>query len=80
MLFYSSEMIRACFSQQEYITSPHCHDEAGTMLNIKFLDTGLNYFRWILNYKDYSWASHTSEKKKIIKKYSEMIIPFQNSN
>ena len=80
VLFYSSEMIRACFSQQEYITSPHGHDEAGTMLNIKFLDTGLNYFRWILNYKDYSWASHTSEKKKIIKKYSEMIIPFQNSN
>jgi len=38
--FSSSKMIRACFSEQEYKKSPHCHDETWMTLNIRFKDIG----------------------------------------
>ncbi len=53
--FSTSEMIRACFSEQDYKKSPHCHDEKWMTLNIRFKDIGQSYYLWQLNYKNYSW-------------------------
>lgn len=77
-LFYSSEMIRACFSEQDYHTSPHCHDESGTLLNIQFKDIGQNYYQWVLNYTDYDWPANAPETHKTTQKYSKTLIPFGN--
>ena len=74
--FYSSEMIRACFSQEEYWKSPHCHDETGSILNIQFKDIGKKYYQWTLTYADFDWPSFVSEQEKRTSKFSEIITPF----
>lgn len=77
--FYSSEMIRACFSEKDYHTSQHCHDEYGTLLNIQFKDIGKKYYQWTLTYTDYEWPAFVSEKQKKISKRTEKVIPFGHS-
>ncbi len=56
-------MIRACFSEQDYKKSPHCHDEKWMTLNIRFKDIGQSYYLWQLNYKNYSWDAFKSKKQ-----------------
>ncbi len=74
--FYSYEMIRACFSEKDYKTSPHCHDESGSTLSIGFKNVGKPYYQWTLNYTDFIWESDKSEKYKKIEKHSEVVMPF----
>ncbi len=74
--FYSYEMIRACFSEKDYKTSPHCHDESGSTLSIGFKDVGKPYYQWTLNYTDFTWESDKSEKYKKIEKNSVIVMPF----
>ncbi|WP_137940318.1 hypothetical protein [Chitinivorax sp. B] len=38
--FSESEMIRACFSEQDYKRSPHCHDESSGHLTIRYAASG----------------------------------------
>lgn len=37
--FYCSKMVRACFSEKEYKTSKHCHDESFGSLRIAYGET-----------------------------------------
>jgi len=74
--FYSYEMIRACFSEKEYRTSPHCHDESGSNLSIQFKDVGKPYYQWTLNYTDFTWESFKPEKSKTITKSRVVVMPF----
>lgn len=78
--FYSYEAIRACFSEKDYKTSPHCHDESGSTLSIQFNDIGQPYYQWILNYTDYYWDAFKAEKFKRIEKHSETVMPFAKGN
>ena len=73
--FYSYKMIRACFSERDYKTSPHCHDESGSTLSIQFRDVGKAFYQWTLNYTDFTWDAGKSEKSKKIEKYSEVVMP-----
>lgn len=75
--FHSYEMIRACFSEKDYKTSPHCHDESGSTLSIQFKDVGKPYYQWTLNYTDFTWESFKLEKSKKIEKYREVVMPFK---
>jgi len=34
--FSCSKMVRACFSEKDYATSPHCHDESSGSLRIRY--------------------------------------------
>ena len=43
--FYMDEMIRACFSEEEYRNNPHCHDESMSVLLIKYHDDKKPYYR-----------------------------------
>lgn len=78
--FHSYEMIRACFSEKDYKTSPHCHDESGSTLSIQFKDVGKPYYQWTLNYTDFTWESFKPEKSKKIEKYREVVMPFRVKN
>lgn len=74
--FYSYEMIRACFTEKDYKTSPHCHDESGSTLSIQFKDVGKPHYQWALNYIDFTWDASKSEKFKKIKRHSDVVMPF----
>lgn len=74
--FHSYEMIRACFSEQEYKTSPHCYDESSSILSIQFKDIRKPFYQWTLNYTDFTWDAGKSEKFKNVKKSSEVVMPF----
>ena len=78
--FYSYEAIRACFSEAQYKTSPHCHDESGSTLSIDFKDIGQPYYQWTLNYTDYNWDAFKAEKFKRIEKRSEVVMPLGKEN
>lgn len=75
--FYSYEMIRACFSEKDYKTSPHCHDETGSSLSIQFKDIGKPYYQWTLNYTDFTWEAFKPEKDKVVEKHREVVMPFE---
>ena len=75
--FYSYEMIRACFSEKDYQTSPHCHDESGSSLSIQFKDVGKPYFQWTLNYTDFTWEAFKPERDKVVEKHREVVMPFE---
>lgn len=75
--FYSYEMIRACFSEKDYKTSPHCHDETGSSLSIQFKDIGKPYYQWILNYTDFTWEAFKPEKDKVVEKHRVVVMPFE---
>ncbi|WP_227542934.1 hypothetical protein [Acinetobacter chinensis] len=74
--FSLSERIRACFSEKDYKTSPHCHDESGSTLSIQFKDVGKPYYQWTLNYTDFTWDAGKTEKFKKVKKHSVVLMPF----
>lgn len=75
--FYSYEMIRACFSEKDYKTSPHCHDETSSSLSIQFKDIGKPYYQWILNYTDFTWEAFKPEKDKVVEKHRVVVMPFE---
>ena len=78
--FYMSEMIRACFSEEEY-HNPHCHDESMSVLLIKFHDDKMPYYRWELRYTDTIWDAGVSEKMKRIKKQKPIfVVPYQQES
>lgn len=54
--FSCSKMVRACFSEQEYKTSPHCHGESSGYLTLKFSasSAGLPY-DWTATWHETSW-------------------------
>jgi hypothetical protein len=75
--FHSYEMIRACFAQEEYESSPHCHDESGSTLSIQFKDIGKTYYQWTLNYTDFTWEAFQPESSKVVEKSHNIVMPFQ---
>ncbi|GAA5014372.1 hypothetical protein GCM10023206_24430 [Acinetobacter puyangensis] len=75
--FSYSRMIRACFSEQEYKTSPHCHDEEWGILQIEFKDIGQKYYQWTLNFLEYDWSAFEPESHKQVQKSKKVVIPFQ---
>ncbi len=56
--FSCSKMIRACFSEKEYKTSPHCHDESDGHLTLKFTPSAAGQaYDWTATWHDTSWPS-----------------------
>jgi hypothetical protein len=54
------KMVRACFSEKEYRTSPHCHDESTGSLRIAYAapsKPGGDY-GWSYTWRQSDWAAH----------------------
>lgn len=55
--FSCSKMVRACFSEREYRTSKHCHDEyAGALRFAAQPEPGADY-RWTLTWRETDWPA-----------------------
>ena len=74
--FYSSSLIRACFSDEDYKKYAHCHEEESTTLLIRYKDIGNKYYEWNLIFTEIFWPAHT-QKKEIQKRYDQ-VIPFSH--
>ncbi|PHM56907.1 hypothetical protein [Xenorhabdus sp. KK7.4] len=75
--FSSMQMIRACFSEEDYAKNLHCHNGWWNILNLKFIDDGKEYYSYKFIQKSYGWPSFT-DKSAIKVEISESIeYPFQ---
>ena len=63
--FSCSKMIRACFSEQEYKTSKHCHDESSGSLRIRYAQAkpGAARHGWTFVWNETDWPQDTPESK-----------------
>jgi hypothetical protein len=52
--FACSKMIRACFREEEYAKSSHCHDEWTGYLSIRYGAAGIQSFVW----HETEWPAH----------------------
>lgn len=76
--FHRSEKIRACFTEQQYATSPHCQDEYWTELKIQFKDLKQTYYQWEFNYSDFTWEAFQPEKDQTIVHHEKVLkMPFE---
>jgi hypothetical protein len=53
-------MVRACFSEKEYRTSPHCHDESTGSLRIAYAAPSKpsGDYGWSYTWRQSDWAAH----------------------
>lgn len=63
--FSCSLMIRACFSEQDYKTSKHCHDETSGSLRIRYAPAppGAARHGWSFVWSQSDWPQDTPESK-----------------
>lgn len=63
--FSCSKMIRACFSEQEYKTSKHCHDESSGSLRIRYAQAKAGAARhgWTFVWNETDWPQNTRESE-----------------
>ena len=65
--FSCTRMVRACFKEKEYETSPHCHDETEGSLRISYglASNSVAPYRWEYLWRETKWPAH--KKKSSIK-------------
>ena len=63
--FSCSKMIRACFSEKDYKTSKHCHDESTGSLRIRYAAAapGASRHGWTFVWSEKDWPQDTLESK-----------------
>ncbi|CAN5300383.1 hypothetical protein BH10PSE3_BH10PSE3_11270 [soil metagenome] len=63
--FSCGKMIRACFSEQEYKTSKHCHDESTGALRIRYAAAAPGKARhgWTFVWSETDWPQDTPQSK-----------------
>lgn len=76
--FFSSEMIRACFSEEDYAKKSHCHDESWSTLSLKFIDEGKAYYTWKFITKSSDWPSFTERSSATVETREQVAYPFQS--
>lgn len=76
--FSSSEMIRACFSEEDYAKNSHCHDESWSTLTLKITDEGKEYYRWKFITKSWNWPSFTDKSTATVESSEQVKYPFQS--
>lgn len=75
--FSSREMIRACFSEQDYAKKSHCHDESWRILTLQFTDEGREYYSWKFITKASDWPSFTDKSAITVGITEKTAYPFQ---
>jgi hypothetical protein len=54
--FSCSKIVRACFTEKEYKTSPHCHGESSGYLTLKYAPNPTNRsYDWTATWNETSW-------------------------
>ncbi|MCG7391432.1 hypothetical protein MHY87_00735 [Microvirga sp. ACRRW] len=56
--FSCNKTVRACFTEKEHKTSPHCHDESTGYLTLKYAaTTASRYYDWTATWNETSWPA-----------------------
>jgi len=75
--FSSREMIKACFTEDDYAKKSHCHDESWSILNLKITDEAKEFYSWKFITKSYSWPAFTDKASAQMKTNERIAYPFQ---
>ncbi len=75
--FSSKEMIRACFTEDDYAKKSHCHDESWSILNLKITDEAKEFYSWRFITKSYSWPAFKDKTSSQVKTSEIVAYPFQ---
>jgi hypothetical protein len=60
--FSCSKMVRACFTEKEYKTSPHCHGESSGYLTLKFATSSASRrYDWTATWHETSWPGGVAQ-------------------
>ncbi len=78
ILFSSKEMIKACFTEDDYAKQSHCHDESWSILNLKINDESKDYYSWKFITKSYSWPAFTDKASTKVSINESVAYPFQS--
>ncbi|MCG8707906.1 hypothetical protein JHU04_001104 [Brenneria sp. 4F2] len=78
--FSSHEMIRACFTEDDYAKNSHCHDESWSILNLKFMELGNEYYSWKFISKSYGWPAFTDKTAISSTQKTKISYPFHSSS
>jgi len=81
--FSCSKMVRACFTEKEYKTSPHCHGENNGYLMLRYTANPTSpYYDWTATWNETSWpagvtqsAQKTTRKTLALKPGSQSVAP-----
>ncbi|ELZ8935149.1 hypothetical protein U1D46_004179, partial [Cronobacter dublinensis] len=75
--FSSREMIKACFTEDDYAKQSHCHDENWSILSLKILDDSKAYYFWKFITKSYNWPAFKDKKSTQVSINESAAYPFQ---
>lgn len=74
--FSCSKMVRACFTDKEYKTSPHCHDESTGYLTLKFeLNPASHFHDWTATWNETSWPAGVAKSAQTKKQQTARLDP-----
>lgn len=59
--FSCSKMVRACFSEREYQTSRHCHEQWDGHLTLRFPSAHDSAARWSFTWHETHWPAHVTQ-------------------
>ncbi len=76
--FSSKEMIKACFTEDDYAKKLHCHDETWSILNLKITDNSKEYYLWEFIIKSYNWPAFKDKALTQININESVAYPFQS--
>lgn len=76
--FSSREMIKACFTEDDYAKHSHCHDESWSILNLKIIDGSKDYYSWKFITKSYSWPAFADKTSTQVRINESVAYPFQS--
>ncbi|MCK7226321.1 hypothetical protein L8P27_00385 [Enterobacter asburiae] len=75
--FSSREMIKACFTEDDYAKQSHCHDESWSILSLKITDDSKDYYSWKFITKSYNWSAFKEKSSTQVSINESVAYPFQ---
>ncbi|WP_139165557.1 hypothetical protein [Microvirga guangxiensis] len=77
--FSCSKTVRACFSEREYKTSPHCHNESTGYLTLKFdINPASHFHDWTATWHETSWPAGIAKSAQTKKQQTERLAPLKH--
>lgn len=76
--FSSREMIKACFTEDDYAKKSHCHDENWSILSLEITDDSNEYYSWKLIIKSYNWPAFKEKSATQVSINESVAYPFQS--
>ena len=75
--FSSKEMIKACFTEDDYAKKSHCYDESWSILNLKITDDLKDFYSWKFITKSYNWPAFKEKSSTQVSINESIAYPFQ---